>query len=233
MAESIYLFPNSVNKNTQKKKEREQNLALRNVAKMHCRDMQWEIWGWLNKSTKQYFAACRYDFLFHKYMKFVFSAKHILAMSFTQALKGYTSINVEDRSLIVGTALDLLFQYIPTDKMIKFVRFGTPGKYYKIVHAWKIKHGWKTFETLHEYALKHNKANHIYDDNAMRRWVYVYEIKNLLYEICEQIYREPQVLGVTPAKLSFNAIVNSIIYVSWRCQKIENIRYADYGKILA
>jgi len=218
---SAMLFPDAVCKNTVLARKRKQNKAMKGVYNMACSDMKWEIWGYLDASTKNHIASARYLHLFYKYMKYVYSACSLPGFMYGNLIS-YNSAG--NRSRLVGPDIDRLIQGISTENIKKFVRLGTPGKYYKKINA-------LATHTMYQRAYDHTVNNHCLG-YITERWSYVYEIKKLIYIICEEIHSEPLTFQISAMKRAFIAVINSIVYVNYRRAEKDGTLVNDFGKVL-
>ena len=136
------------NEMSKERYEREKKQEIRTLHRMNKydfpEDMLWEVWWFIPASVKQQFVDLR--------------------------LQRVTCTYVEDINRVTrferGKIIDLL-SAVPTNKLFKYIRYGSPAKYY-------INPTWRTENTLYD---------HIQSDLMNVRFDIIYNLINMVIEL--------------------------------------------------
>ena len=153
-------------------------LALLDRAKLPQmpQDMLWEIWWFISTSVKQTFIDLR---------------AHYLSVTYVESI---------DRTFRYHTnKINDMLDAIPIDKLIKFIRFGSPAKYFKLTIYGK-QHGVSLYQRIELNTCRGNSPPSYYEYNV--RFGIKWQIINMIIDFydCKQLYE-------------MSALINSIIHV--------------------
>lgn len=144
-------------------------------------DMMWEIWGYIPASVKQTFRDLRLIRLTSIYIK---------------------SISKND-CVYETSLLNSLIVEIPFDKLLKFIEFGSPAKYYK--------QEWRDQPTLLEY-VKYEASNNVH----IQSYAALHIISMIVYN-----YKDGKIDEMA-------ALINSVLYVHRRFGKANVIQRPSF-----
>jgi hypothetical protein len=166
---------NEMSKERYEREKKQETCTLHRMNKYNFpEDMLWEVWWFIPAAVKQQFADLR---LHRVTCTYVTNINRLLRYEH-------------------GKLIDLL-SAVPTNKLFKYIRYGSPAKYY-------IKPAWRTENTLYE---------HIQADLTNSRFDIIYNLINMVIELCD---------GGKIAIMT--KLINSIIHIH-RKYSVEGITY--------